>query len=413
MFKYLISSFVAVFLLLPGAVFAADDTYVTEITNVTAETSAVGASGYYDVTFSVGTEIPAGETITFFFNTQGTEGGPTTSGFIFTNSDPFTQDVVTVDGSFGLGIAGAWIEVFLTSPVVIGSHTVRILGIENPSKDASTRFQITTDDLPPSNVTTSESFNIGTGSGYGGGEDSGVNQVSAVSVSPEYTYPGIASDYTFTFTVDEAVNIGDSLSFYFNSTGGGDISESGFVFGEVTLTSDTVAGPTLVVNENTLLGIELTSALSAGEHIVTLTGVTSAPVGSYSGYANTGGFDVADEAAISDVFTLVAAKPAKIGNKKKSLKKRKKKSVRLVWTPSSSYVTKYQVQTRKKGVKKKSKWSKYKNIDIQPARVVKKRKNLKGLKKGTTYQWRVRACNPTGCAKYGKWKKFTTKGVAM
>ncbi|MBI2411177.1 MAG: fibronectin type III domain-containing protein [Candidatus Kerfeldbacteria bacterium] len=77
-------------------------------------------------------------------------------------------------------------------------------------------------------------------------------------------------------------------------------------------------------------------------------------------------------------------------------------SALLSWKkPKSSTVKKYQVQVRKLKVKKQKQWDKFKNVK-------KLKKKAGGLLPGTAYQFRVRACNNTGCSAYTAWKKFTT-----
>ncbi len=89
----------------------------------------------------------------------------------------------------------------------------------------------------------------------------------------------------------------------------------------------------------------------------------------------------------------------------KSLKAKKitASTAKLTWkAPSIGEVTKYKVQLRKHGVKKTSKWTKYKNVTTL-------QKKLKDLKADTRYQFRVKACNTKGCSAYTKWKAFKTK----
>ncbi len=106
-------------------------------------------------------------------------------------------------------------------------------------------------------------------------------------------------------------------------------------------------------------------------------------------------------------------------------KKIKKKRARLTWlAPTSGGVTKYKVQTRKcknlkakkckkkKHYTKKKRWKKYKKVKKQVNRT-RKRKVVKKLKKGTYYQFRVRACNNAGCGDFAKWKRFKTKGKRL
>lgn len=77
-------------------------------------------------------------------------------------------------------------------------------------------------------------------------------------------------------------------------------------------------------------------------------------------------------------------------------------SALLSWKkPKSSTVKKYQVQVRKLKVKKQKQWDKFRNVK-------KLKKKAGGLLPGTEYQFRVRACNNTGCSEYTTWKKFTT-----
>ncbi|EKD79529.1 MAG: hypothetical protein ACD_41C00045G0001, partial [uncultured bacterium] len=104
-------------------------------------------------------------------------------------------------------------------------------------------------------------------------------------------------------------------------------------------------------------------------------------------------------------FTLAGVKAAAPG-KAKNLKVKKitESTAKLTWkAPSTGEVTKYKVQLRKHGVKKSAKWTTYK-------KVTKTNKALKKLLAETRYQYRVAACNATGCSAYTDWKAFKTKG---
>ncbi|OGY90497.1 MAG: hypothetical protein A2458_04650 [Candidatus Kerfeldbacteria bacterium RIFOXYC2_FULL_38_9] len=99
--------------------------------------------------------------------------------------------------------------------------------------------------------------------------------------------------------------------------------------------------------------------------------------------------------------------PLEKPNKPRQLKTKKIKahSALLTWyKPLNSTVDTYKVQLRKYKIKKQKNWKNYNNITL-------KKKAVKKLKKATRYQFRVKACNSTGCSAYTKWKKFKTKGV--
>ena len=61
----------------------------------------------------------------------------------------------------------------------------------------------------------------------------------------------------------------------------------------------------------------------------------------------------------------------------------------------------YKAQVRKNGVKNSAKWTTYKNVAAN-------QKVIKNLAAGTSYQFRVKACNVSGCSAYTKWSGFTT-----
>ncbi|MBI2415553.1 MAG: carboxypeptidase regulatory-like domain-containing protein [Candidatus Kerfeldbacteria bacterium] len=84
-------------------------------------------------------------------------------------------------------------------------------------------------------------------------------------------------------------------------------------------------------------------------------------------------------------------------------KKVKATTALLDWkAPKNSIVTTYTAQLRKYGVAKQSTWKKYKNLSNT-------QKAVKKLTANTRYQFRVKACNTTGCSKYTTWTKFKTK----
>ncbi len=89
-------------------------------------------------------------------------------------------------------------------------------------------------------------------------------------------------------------------------------------------------------------------------------------------------------------------------------KKIKRHSVIIDWKKPAgdTEVTKYKVQVRKFKVTKRSKYRKFNNVTVTQRKV-------KELKADTRYQYRVRACNDTGCSSWTKWKKFTTKAAAV
>lgn len=84
-------------------------------------------------------------------------------------------------------------------------------------------------------------------------------------------------------------------------------------------------------------------------------------------------------------------------------KKLKATSTQLTWQASrNSVVTHYKLQLRKKGVAAKAKWEIYNNV-------TKLKKAVSGLSSKTRYQFRLKACNDTGCSGFTNWEKFTTK----
>ncbi|MBI4407929.1 MAG: fibronectin type III domain-containing protein [Candidatus Kerfeldbacteria bacterium] len=95
--------------------------------------------------------------------------------------------------------------------------------------------------------------------------------------------------------------------------------------------------------------------------------------------------------------------PNAVKFKKMSVNKMTKKTAILHWRePVGGNVTKYKVQVRKQGVAQRTKWDRYNNVSAL-------KKKLSALKSGTTYQFRVAACNAIGCTDFTKWKAFTTK----
>lgn len=94
-------------------------------------------------------------------------------------------------------------------------------------------------------------------------------------------------------------------------------------------------------------------------------------------------------------FTTKYAVP---GNPKSlQAKKRTENSVLLTWKkPTNSYVKTYTVQKRKFHVKKKAKWDTYNTV-------TKTQKKVKKLAADSKYEFRVKACNNTGCSAYSAW----------
>lgn len=83
--------------------------------------------------------------------------------------------------------------------------------------------------------------------------------------------------------------------------------------------------------------------------------------------------------------------------------KRKRTSTKLTWrTPREGTVSKYKVQVRPDGVKKQRHWEKYNNVQNRYKRVT-------ALTPATRYQFRVKACNTSGCSEFTKWSNFRTK----
>jgi len=114
------------------------------------------------------------------------------------------------------------------------------------------------------------------------------------------------------------------------------------------------------------------------------------------------------------VVTINSAqeKPSKVKEKKLKEKKIKSKTATLSWQEVDT-ATSYDLQVRKckndsgkKCVKKndfakKKNWKKFNDLTTT-SKVVKK------LKPDFYYQWRVRACNETGCGEYTDWNRFQT-----
>lgn len=84
-------------------------------------------------------------------------------------------------------------------------------------------------------------------------------------------------------------------------------------------------------------------------------------------------------------------------------KKVKDTSAQATWKkPKTSTVTHYQLQTRPFGSKVKKHWKTYKTV-------LDTKKVLKSLEATTKYDFRVKACNNTGCSVYTQWETFRTK----
>ncbi len=110
----------------------------------------------------------------------------------------------------------------------------------------------------------------------------------------------------------------------------------------------------------------------------------------------------------------VAGAPGTLTKSQMSVKKRKKRQVKLKWE-EATYAETYTVQLRKCKNEVKKKCSKKKHF--QKKKKYRKFKALTGttktvkkLKKGTYYQWRIKGVNSVGSGDYSKWKRFKTKG---
>ncbi len=103
-------------------------------------------------------------------------------------------------------------------------------------------------------------------------------------------------------------------------------------------------------------------------------------------------------------------KPGKLKQKRLKIKKRKKKSVLMKWSAKAG-ADWYNVRTQKRKplyktiAKKKNRWNKKKTYK----RITNLKKRATRLKPGSTYRFRVRACNDSGCGKWSPNKAFTTK----
>ncbi len=290
-----------------------------------------------------------------------------------------------------------------------GGHQFTLAGVSNPTTDGTFKVGCTSaSDLEGADYTFSPTFDIGEGG------SSSVNPFSAISWSVDSVIQGETTDYTLNVTLDSELTIGNSMQFIFQEDGTGAPSDSGVDTSGVSVSASGLSFRDLTVNTGTI-SLPLDESAAAGTYTVVLqnivnpdkditlqVGVTDSP--------DTSNWLYADE----EVTFIKLTAPDRITKSQMSTKKIKKKKANVKWE-SVANVDTYTVQLRKcknikkkkckksKHFQKKKKYRKFKGLTAT-------KKTVKKLKKGTYYQWRIRAINDAGKAPWSKWKRFKTKG---
>ncbi|PIW37340.1 MAG: hypothetical protein COW24_00780 [Candidatus Kerfeldbacteria bacterium CG15_BIG_FIL_POST_REV_8_21_14_020_45_12] len=316
------------------------------------------------------------------------------------------MEAALFDGSEGDGEVVGFIYNFGSS-LSVGDHNIVMSGLTNPDADGTYRIGCTsyTGELKDADYTYSDTFDIG--------EGAAASSISALTWTVDPAIIGAVADYELTITVDSEIASGSQIYTFFLSEGDSDPSASEIDLSSAVFSSDTVVGDfTAKESTNYASGsVELTEALAAGEHTLTLSGVQNAPSAkSLTAEATT---DPSDESTyvFSEQIDFVAlSAPAK---KNMEVVKKKKKQVTLDWSVATGAET-YTVQVKKCKNDLKKKCTKAKHYQAKKkyrkfTGVTKSKKVVKKLQVGTYYQWRVKSCLTEECSDFTTWKRFMTK----
>lgn len=381
-------------LIVPSTASAANDTYITTVEIAEQGSTVAGATTNYTLALVVGTTIPSGTTISVFPTSN--SGSPVESGFTLTAD--FDS---AINGTGGTDETQTVFELFLNAELTTGKHALTLQNVVNSSTEDAYFWKATTESLPPTNVTLSESFNIGAGSG----DEETANPFTSLSVTPSSTATEEAVSYEIEFMTNADTAPGQVFSFFLqdaNSPAG----PSNFDFSAAEFSSNTVNATLSTGEPANSAVLTASSKIEAGTHIFTLNPVTNEAIaGTYQAVIAMGEPGESADITLSDAnFTLeeaVATTPeAPTGLKAKNVKRR---SASLRWGAADNADTYKLRLDRKKG-------SKYKKVKVfKNITGLKKKVGKKYLKAGKAYRFRVKACNEVGCSVWSAQKKFRTK----